>query len=406
MGIFVGIFVTLLVGGRGIVGLQAFRGLRRLVRLARVLRVVLRLLGGRGPRGAYRLGGGLRHSRIGCRRFGTPHGWSRLGVGVVDQSIEIELENRAQRLEVVHLRLVDDLHDAPFAVEQAENLVDLIGDLGELLGELVVVHLEAGFERRQALEELAPLVDAPHSFHEESLGTALDLLVSPHGSKLEGEVPEGPRQETVHRFLSLERPEVRIDDLPVTEEDLPRVGFLRQMQNPGFPTEINSLQQVDDGHVLEGAREGRSRVRSTLEVVSRLALQEHPDAGDDFLDENRLRQEVVDAELETSNLVFDGGSATQKNERDGSPFGFGLHLFGKRVSVYFRHIRVGNDQIRRFGLYLGEGIDAIHGGGHVVARFAQAHLEHAQAPGVVVHDEQSLLGHWSRPLPAVSDRRH
>ena len=50
-----------------------------------------------------------------------------------------------------------------------------------------------------------------------------------------------------------------------------------------------------------------------------LALQRDPNPGDDLLDVDRLRQIVVDPELEATHLVFDVLVRGEKQERDVGP---------------------------------------------------------------------------------------
>src|SRR5437870_748269 len=78
--------------------------------------------------------------------------------------------------------LVDDVDERAAPVEQAQDPVDLVGDLGEPIDELAVIDLEDAIERRQLLEQTAPLVDAPHALHEQALRRQLDhvgLVVRP-----------------------------------------------------------------------------------------------------------------------------------------------------------------------------------------------------------------------------------
>src|SRR5262249_1653293 len=153
-----------------------------------------------------------------------------------DESLEIELGDDVQRLEVGELAVVDDLHEGAAPIEQAEHPVDLVGDLGEALGELPVVDLEHCLERRQLLEQAAPLVEAPHPLHEEALGAELDDVLAADVLELDLELAVGPDEEAVHGLLALEAPELGVDHLAVAKVDrgAPRPRS-DEVDDAGFP---------------------------------------------------------------------------------------------------------------------------------------------------------------------------
>ena len=66
---------------------------------------------------------------------------------VTDQSLEIQLRDDGQGLEVAQWGDVDDLHQATTSVEVLEQVVDLVRDLSEPLGEHLVVDIEDRAER-------------------------------------------------------------------------------------------------------------------------------------------------------------------------------------------------------------------------------------------------------------------
>ena len=69
-------------------------------------------------------------------------------------------ETTLQRLEIGEVAVVHDLHQRAPPVEEPQDAVDLVGDLGQPLGQLAIVDLEHRLERRQLLAQAPPLVDA------------------------------------------------------------------------------------------------------------------------------------------------------------------------------------------------------------------------------------------------------
>ena len=121
---------------------------------------------------------------------------------VVDQPFEVELGDDVERLEIGELAVVDDLHQRAPPVEQPQDAVDLVGDLGEPLGQLAVVDLEHGLERRQLLAQAPPLVDAPHALHQQALRRQLDHVLAPDVLELDLELAVAPDQQAIDRVFA------------------------------------------------------------------------------------------------------------------------------------------------------------------------------------------------------------
>jgi hypothetical protein len=83
-------------------------------------------------------------------------------------------------------------------------------------------------------------------------------------------------------------------------------------------------------------------------------LQEDLDAREDLFDVDRLGEVVLHAELEAANLVLDVGLRGQEDERDRRPVGVLLEPLDQLEAVHLRHLRVGDDQVRRGRLDLAE----------------------------------------------------
>ena len=121
------------------------------------------------------------------------------GVGprahVADDLLAVELADDGQRVEIGQPAIVDDVDERPLAVEEAQDAVDLVGDLGEPLGEQVVVDLEDRVERGQLGEEPPPLVEAAQRLHEQSPRLLRDGVPAPDALPLDLEPPLPPREQ-------------------------------------------------------------------------------------------------------------------------------------------------------------------------------------------------------------------
>src|SRR5215468_9125462 len=223
---------------------------------------------------------------------------------LVDEPLEVQARDDAQRLEVGELAVVDDLHERAPPVEEPEDAVHLVGNLGEPVDELLVVDLEDGLERRELLEETPPLVEPAHPFHEQALRREVDHVLAPDRLELDLELAVGPDEQAIHRVLALQPAELGVDDLAVPKVDRRAPALAGEVDDAGFSTYFNGLNQVNDRHVGELAGELGLRLALLRQRRALLLLKEDLDPGDDLLDVDRLRQVLLDAELEPADLVL------------------------------------------------------------------------------------------------------
>ena len=309
-----------------------------------------------------------------------------MSAGVEDQPLEVELRDRRQRRQIVSARHVDDGEERALAVEVPEHVVDLVGDLREPLDELPLIDLEDAVERRELLEHPPPLVEPPHPLHEDALRREVDALVAPHRAKvdLEGAVVEDER--AIHGALTDDAAHLGVDDLAFAEEDLAARAPALEVQHAALAGDVDRLEQIDEPHVRERAAEARLRER-VLQALALLPLQHQVHAGDDLFDVDRLGEVVLDAELQPADLALDRGIARQEDERDRREVRALLDPLDEREPIPAGQARVRQDQVGQRQRHHVERALRVGRGRDAVARFAQADLEHAQAPGVGI-DEQ------------------
>ena len=121
-----------------------------------------------------------------------------------------------------------------------------------------------------------------------------------------------------------------------------------------------------------------------------MTLQERADAREDLLDEDRLRQEVVGAELDRAHLVV-GAGTREKDEGDLS-----LRRLGPPAElepVEPGQVEVGDDEIRRWvPLDQRRGDETVGRVGDLEACASQADVDDAQGLRVAVDDENVFPG--------------
>ena len=88
------------------------------------------------------------------------------------------------------------------------------GISAEPLGQLAIVDLEHGLERRQLLEQAPPLVDPAHALHQQALRRQLDHVLAPDVLELDLELALAPHQQAIDRVLAVSRPSSASMTLP------------------------------------------------------------------------------------------------------------------------------------------------------------------------------------------------
>ena len=174
-----------------------------------------------------------------------------------------------------------------------------------------------------------------------------------------------------------------------------------ELDDARLAADLDRLDDVDDRHVADAAREARTTVAALLEPSALALLQEDVDAGDDLLDVDRLGQVVVDAQLEAADLVLDRVLGGQEDERDLTPVGVDPHPAPQLEAVAVGERRLRDDEVRRVELELVERVVDRHGGRDREPCFAQRHFEDPQAASVPINEEQALLRHEGRDESAA-----
>src|SRR5690606_32803178 len=158
--------------------------------------------------------------------------------------------------------------------------------------------LEDVVERWDLLEQPAPLVDAAHSFHEERLGGAGDPLLGADGAEVDLELALVPEEQAVDGRFRPELAELRIDELPVAEHHTPALRAVAELEHARLAADLHRLEEIDQPHVGERAREARLGDRvAPRQPLALLALQGEVDARDDLFDVDGLDEVVLDAQL-------------------------------------------------------------------------------------------------------------
>ena len=216
-------------------------------------------------------------------------------------------------------------------------------------------------------------------------------IVVLHRAELDLELRLVPDERAVDRLLAAQAPEVGVDHLPLAEVDVRRLHPAREVNDAALPRHLEGLQEIDDGHVGDRPAEARLPPGEQLvlrrDVLLRPSREEQVHARQELPDEDRLRQVVLDAELEAANLVLDRLLARQEDDGDDGPLRLLLELPDERVAVELREARVGEDEIGRREIELRQRVLPVGGRGYAVAGLLQADFEHADAARIGVHQQ-------------------
>ena len=250
----------------------------------------------------------------------------------MDDPLLTELADRGGRIEVRETAVVDHLQEGPHPVEEAQDPVHLVGDVGQPLREHPVVDLEDRVERRQPRQQPTPLVDPPQRLHQEILRAHLDRVLAPDALPLDLEPTDRPAKQSVDRLASRQTPDLGVDDVSLAEEDLAAPAAIGGDDGDArLLVRGDRAQQIDQRHIADIAHEavgpwrgrlgfrraGRAigRVRGELEALPFAALQERARPRHHLLHVDRLDHEVVRARLEASGLALQPGLGDQNHRR-------------------------------------------------------------------------------------------
>ncbi len=266
--------------------------------------------------------------------------------GVDDQALEVELGDRREGREVVLVDGVHDLHEGALPVEVLEDPVDLVGDLGESLDQLVIVDLEDRLERRQLLEHPPPLVDSPHALHEQALRGHFDgASVLGDRAELEIEGAVVPHQEAVDRLLTLEPTQLGVDERAVEKVDRALLLGVLEREHARFPADVDGLQEIDEPHLRERTCEAGLALATSLEPAALEALEHQVHPGDDLFDVDGLGEVILDPQLQPADLALHRALARQEHEGDVLPVGVLAQLLHQGEAIARGQAGVRQDQI-------------------------------------------------------------
>ena len=177
-------------------------------------------------------------------------------------------------------------------------------------------------------------------------------------------------------------------------------AVLGKLDHARFAADLNGLNQIHHRHIGQLADEARARVMRLFDSDALAFLQRDLQARDDLLDVDRLGQILVDAELQTADLLFHRGFASQEHERNLGPRRVGFDPFAKLKSIDIVEENLGDDDVgHRLGKRL-QRSSGVHCCCDGESRFAKRNFEDCYASWVTIDEEHTLLEH--APLPSVT----
>ena len=213
-----------------------------------------------------------------------------------------------------------------------------------------MIDLEPLVERRELLDEPAPLVGAAHALHDEDGGRLLDDLLARDGPEVDLEIGLVPDEHPVDGLFAAERAHLGIDGATAFEPHVTELAAALERDRPALLRDLEGLQQVDDGHVLDRAGEARLERRgdaAVREALLRAAREHDVDAREQLTNEDRLGEVVLHAELEPADLVLDRALRREEDDGDRRPLAALAKAADERVAVHPGELRVGDDEVRR-----------------------------------------------------------
>ncbi len=312
-----------------------------------------------------------------------------------ENALEVELRHRPERRQVFERRLVDHVLDGTPPVEEPQDLVHLVRDLVKSLRNLVHVHVELRGQRGKLLEQPRPLVHAPHPLHQQPLGGDAHVVDDVDRPELDREVAFVPDEGSIDGLSPLQPAERGVNDLPVAKRDDRLVTAVGDVEDAALARDLEGLEQVHHAHVQDGSGEAGAPRRGLPggDALLGPAVQEHVDAGNEFSDEDRLGEVVLDAELEAPHLVLHGLAAGEENHGNGGPFGLLLHSLDQSEAVEPGETCVREHEVGCRELDFLQSIEPVFGRGDRVARLLQADFEDRAGVGVLIDEEKLELGH-------------
>ncbi len=181
---------------------------------------------------------------------------------VVDDAFAIQLADRGDGVEVRQAAVVDDLQERPHAVEQPQDAIDLVGNVGEPFGQQAVIDLEDRIQRGHARQQPPPLVDAAQSLHQQVMRRRLDRVLAADALPLDGQPARRPAKQPVHGVTPRQPPDLGVDDAPLPEEHLAARAFGADDQRDArLLVGGDGAHQINERHVFDGADEALVSLR-------------------------------------------------------------------------------------------------------------------------------------------------
>ena len=225
--------------------------------------------------------------------------------------------------------------------------------------------------------DAAPLVHATHPLHEQALVGLFDGPAPFHGLELHHEAPFGPAEQGIDGVLAPGIPILRVDDFTLAEVNgAAPIPFAGELSYPRLAPHLHGLDEIHHGHI------GQVPLESCLsfpvrEDLALLLLQHHLDPDHQLLDEYRLGQVLLNAQLQATDLLLECFLLGEEDEGEPLPAGVILEPLTELIAINSRQPGVGDDQRRAPIYYAVQSVLAALGGDHGVARLAQAHLKDA-----------------------------
>ncbi len=167
--------------------------------------------------------------------------------------------------------------------------------------------------------------------------------------------------------------------------------------HPTLAADLEGLEQIDQAHVFERSREPGAALAAGVPGNPFLLVprEQHVHPSHQLTHQNRLVQELFDAELQSADELTLILRIHHQHHRDLGELRALLHARHQLEPIFPRQSRVDHGQIGHRNVEFAEGVGHVGGCGDQIALLLQAHLENTNAAGIGINEEDLLFGQRS-----------
>jgi hypothetical protein len=298
----------------------------------------------------------------------------------------VELDDRLRADDIVHAEGVDDLPDAPLAVEEAQQRPHRGGDPFERAGESPEVDLEHGVGRAHRGAELLPTADVLGAPILQRLDVDCQRGRPQDGTEAQAVTPLVEGQQAPQRAFAIERGQHRVDDLAVLEVDA-----------TAGRVEAQLARSATGQEAAEQHRAAQLREVSGEDLFGGTVTGVEPSENGEVLHEERLFEQVLGAQL--LGLAPPSRPLALGQQQHGSLEGPGIppHQLEDAQPVGSAGLDVRDDERWNVPRELLHRLLGLRDGPDLEALTSEAVGHNSERAGIGIYEENVVAGHLRPP---------